>query len=114
MIHECLLELSKTPGETIGLIENVVLFGLPAEVLPLEKWSKMRTLVAGRFIHCYSTNDWVLQYLHRSTSLTVGDIAGLNPIEGALGLENVDMSAFVKGHLEYAEKVPEMLRMFNL
>lgn len=114
MIHECLMELAKDPTGALGRIENVVLFGLPATILPLDKWTRMRSLVAGRFIHCYSRNDWVLQYLHRSTSLTVGDIAGLNPIKQVDGIENVDMSEFVSGHFEYADKVPEMLQMFNL
>lgn len=88
--------------------------GLPAVISPTENWIKMRMLVADRFIHCYSRNDWVLKFVYRSTSLTIGDIAGLNPITAVDGIENTNMSNFVNGHLEYSAKVPEMLEMFNL
>lgn len=113
-IYTCLLKLSEDPEAILGAILNVVIFGVPVAIAPIETWGKMRMLVAGRFIHCYSTNDWVLQYLHRSTTLTLGDIAGLNPIPGVDGIENVDMTAHIGGHLEYAEKIPEMIKMFNL
>lgn len=115
MIFECLKELSFCEtSQHLGVVENVILFGLPAEICPLERWCKMRMLVAGRFIHCYSKGDWVLRFLFRATSLAVGNIAGLNPIEGVMGIENVNMSDFVKGHLEYAEKIPDMLQLFNI
>jgi hypothetical protein len=112
VIFTCLKELAKDPDANMGVIENVALFGLPKVIFPLENWLRMRMLVAGRFIHCYSRNDWVLRFLYRSTALTSADIAGLNPIS-VTGIENVNMSNFVKGHLEYAEKTAEMLEMFN-
>lgn len=113
-IFECLLELSNEPETNLGVIENVLLFGLPEEIMPIERWGRIRALIAGRFIHCYSKNDWVLRFLFRSTSLAIGNIAGINPIENVDGIENVNMSNFVKGHLEYTEKMPEMLQLFNL
>jgi hypothetical protein len=107
------MELAKDPANNLGVIENVILFGLPSEMNPIESWAKARMIIAGRFIHCYSKNDWVLRFLYRSTSMTTDEIAGLNPIEAVLGIENVNMSNLVKGHFEYAEKMPEMLQLFN-
>ena len=114
MIFECLRELSKDPAPHLGIIENVVLFGLPAHFIPVHTWHCIRMLVAGRFIHCYSKNDWILRFLYRVTSLTVEDIVGLNALEGVASIENVDMTNFVHGHLEYAEKTNEMLQMLDL
>jgi hypothetical protein len=72
-------------------------------------------LVAGRIVNCYSVNDWVLKFLFRTTaSLKVENVAGLSPIESVDGVENVNMSSFVFGHLEYAEKVAAILEMLNL
>ena len=116
IIWEALVALSTSPNpaESLGIIENVVLFGLPADIGAPEKWIRARTLVAGRFIHCYSKNDWVLRFLYRTTSLTLGDIAGLNPIAHAHGIENVNMSHIVRGHLEYSKKTVEMLQLLHL
>lgn len=113
-IVTCLKELAKDPEANLGIVQNVMLMGLPSKVTPLENWSKMRMLVAGRFIHCYSRNDWVLRYVFRSTALEIGQVAGLSPIEGVEGLENVDLTGVIDGHLEYSEKIPEMLNTFNL
>lgn len=114
VIFECLQDLCRDSGNNLGVIENVILFGLPAAISPIDRWAQMRMLVAGRFIHCFSSNDWVLRFLYRSTSLTVGDIAGLNAVEHVPGIDNVNMSKFINGHVEYAKKMPEMMRMFNI
>lgn len=114
VIFECLQELGRDPRANVGIVEHVVIFGLPARIHPVERWQRARMLVAGRFIHCYSKKDWVLRFLYRTTSLTLGDIAGLNPIEHVHGIENVNMSNFVRGHLEYGDKVAEMVELLGL
>ena len=113
-IHVCLQELAKEPESSIGCILNVVLCGAPILIDHLTPWFKARSLIAGRFIHCYSRNDWVLKYLFRGASLTMGEVAGLGPITGIDGVENVDLSEFVEGHLEYAEKMPQIISSLNL
>lgn len=108
VIYSCLKELTKTAQ--FGLIENIVLMGLPATI---EKHAlfRMRCLVAGRFIHCYSRSDWILRFVYRTSQLALGEIAGLNPIEGVPGIESIDLSRHVKGHLEY-DRFP--LEIFDL
>lgn len=60
----------------------------------------IRTVVAGRVVNIYSTNDYVLGFLYRSQSITLG-IAGLQAVENVKGVENVDVSNLVSGHTRY-------------
>jgi hypothetical protein len=48
----------------------------------------------------YSTNDYILAFLYRSSSIQYG-VAGLQPIAGVKGVENVDLSDLVSGHTSY-------------
>lgn len=57
-------------------------------------------MVAGRVVNIYSTNDYVLGFLYRSQSITLG-VAGLQAVEGVKGVENVDVSDLVSGHTRY-------------
>lgn len=114
MIFDCLLELAEDVESQMGVIENVILAGLPSEIYPLERWARIRTLVSGRLVHCYSIYDWVLQYVYRGTSLSVGEIAGLAPIEGVAGVESLNLSELIQGHAEYGQKMTEILSLVNL
>lgn len=114
VILSCLEELSKDPDGCFGIIENVVLFGLPASVLPSVKWHRYRCLVAGRFIHCYSRTDWILRFLYRGASFQFDEIAGLTPLKTVHSIESVDFTGLVKGHLDYREKLPELLSLLAL
>lgn len=114
VILACLEELAREPEGAFGIIENVVLFGLPASTQPSVKWHRYRCLVAGRFIHCYSRSDWILRFLYRGTSLQFDDIAGLVPLKAVHSIESVDFSGLVKGHLDYREKLPELLELLNI
>lgn len=114
VILSCLEELAKDPDGCFGIIENVVLIGLPASVLPTLKWHKYRCLVAGRFIHCFSRSDWILRFLYRGASFQFDEIAGLNPLKLLHTIESVDFTGLVKGHLDYREKLPEIISLLNL
>lgn len=114
MIFECLLELCTEVDKHLGVIENVIFAGIPAEVYPLDRWAKIRLLVSGRVVHCFSRSDWILQYVYRGTSLAVGDIAGLTAIQGVEGIENVNMTELITGHTEYSTKMPELIKLVNL
>jgi len=113
VINDCLKELAKDPIGCFGLIKDVYLFGLPAKII-LEDFCRSRMLVAGRFVHAYSKNDWVLTFFYRGSSLNMNDIAGLNPVPDTEGLESIDFSEIVSGHLDYKIKLPELLRLVGL
>lgn len=97
-----------------GIIENVMLMGLPNHLPAPSVWNQLRLLVSGRFIHCYSQSDWVLKFLYRTSSPTASDIAGLGPIEDAPSIENVDLSELVLGHSDYQTKIAEIMSLVQL
>lgn len=107
VIFSCLLELARKGA--YGVIQNVYMFGSPM-VLKTDEFLKIRTVVAGRLVNGYNKNDWILAYLFRLTNGGIRRVAGLAPIEGVPGLENMDCTEFVKGHMEYRQAMPKLLR----
>ncbi|KAI1459446.1 DUF726-domain-containing protein, partial [Annulohypoxylon moriforme] len=106
VIYTCLWSLAER--RAFGLIDTVVLIGAP---VPSNSghWEMMRTVVSGRLFNVYSENDYILGFLYRTTSLQMG-IAGLQPIAGEIeGVENLDLSNEVTGHLRYPELAPKIL-----
>ena len=105
VIWSCLTTLAKKRG--FGFVESAVMMGspLPSDV---ETWRQMRTTVTGRLINVYSENDYLLAFLYRSASLQYG-VAGLMPVTGLSGVENVDVSELVSGHLRYRYLVGSIL-----
>jgi hypothetical protein len=97
VIYACLLELAEQ--HAFGLVESVVLMGAPAPS-DSTQWTQIRSVVAARVVNIYSTEDYVLGYLYRSTKLEFG-VAGLDAVKGIHGIENVDMSKLVSGHDRY-------------
>lgn len=92
------------------IIQNVIIFGVPTMAHhDTLRWHKMKSIVPGRFVHCYSRKDWILKFLYRSTSLQFEDIAGLCALRGCPDIESVDLTAVIEGHLEYGEKMDELL-----
>ena len=107
LIFSCLRELAHR--EVYGLIQNVYLFGSPV-VAKQEEYLKARTVISGRFVNGYASNDWILGYLFRATSGGVMRVAGLAPVEGVPGLENIDVTSMVQGHMAYRAAMPRLLR----
>ncbi|OTB05577.1 hypothetical protein M426DRAFT_10618 [Hypoxylon sp. CI-4A] len=107
VIFACLLELAKKGA--YGLVQNVYIFGSPI-VAKKEEFLKARTVVAGRFVNGYNTTDWILGYLFRLTNGGIRRVAGLAPIDGVPGLENLNCTEFVVGHMEYRTAMPRLLR----
>ncbi|KAK7180107.1 hypothetical protein DPSP01_011155 [Paraphaeosphaeria sporulosa] len=97
LIFSCLQTLAKR--KVFGLIENVVLLGSPCPS-DAEDWRALRSVVAGRVVNVFSTNDYILAFLYRTSSIQLG-VAGLQPVLGIHGVQNVDVSEMVGGHLEY-------------
>lgn len=107
VIFSCLRELSQRGA--YGLIQNVYMFGSPV-VVNKDDYFRARSVVSGRFLNGYCSNDWILGYLFRMTAGGIMRVAGLAPVEGVPGVENVDVSTTVKGHMAYRAAMPRLLR----
>ncbi|KAI0172118.1 DUF726-domain-containing protein [Hypoxylon sp. FL1284] len=107
VIFACLLELARKGA--YGLVQNVYIFGSPI-VVKKEEFLRARIVVAGRFVNGYNRADWILGYLFRLTNGGIRRIAGLGSVEGIPGLENIDCTEFVVGHMEYRTAMPRLLR----
>ena len=105
VIWSCLTTLADR--KAFGIVESVVMAGAP---IPSDTntWRTMRTAVIGRLVNVYSTNDYLLAFLHRASSLQYG-VAGLTPVLGLSGVENVDVSETVSGHLRYRYLIGSIL-----
>ncbi|ORY57210.1 uncharacterized protein BCR38DRAFT_449920 [Pseudomassariella vexata] len=96
------------PRRAFGLVDTVVLIGAPVPSNP-GHWQMMRTVVSGKLFNVYSSNDYILAFLYRATSAQLG-ITGLQAISDDVdGVENIDLSAEVTGHLRYPELIPKIL-----
>jgi len=107
VIFSCLMELSKKGA--YGLVQNVYLFGSPI-VVNQDEYRRARSVVSGRFVNGYNRNDWILGYLFRLTSGGIRRIAGLAAVDGIPGVENMDTSDIVVGHMNYRTAMPKLLR----
>jgi hypothetical protein len=107
VIFSCLRELARKGA--LGLVQNVYLFGSPI-VANRDDYLRARSVVSGRFVNGYARNDWILGYLFRLTSGGISRIAGLAPVNEIPGLENVDVTDIVPGHMAYRTAMPRLLR----
>jgi len=80
-------------------VESAVLIGTPAPS-DAAVWRSMRSVVAGRLINVYSENDYILAFLYRTSSIQYG-VAGIQEARDVKGVENVNVSEMVSGHLRY-------------
>ncbi|KAF8945097.1 hypothetical protein BGZ47_003238 [Haplosporangium gracile] len=110
VIWECLLELAKRKEH--GLINSVVLLGAPIKTNMTEKWKEASSVVSHRFINGYSKKDVVLAAIYRLHALGL-DVAGLQPVEAASRIENVDLTDIVGGHLEYHENLNMIISLLG-
>ncbi|KAJ2812009.1 hypothetical protein H4S07_001694 [Coemansia furcata] len=106
LIFYALLELANM--NAYGLVEDVYLFGAPV-IASDEEWRIAASVVGGRFVNAYSSKDWILGFFYRTTNLGRRSIAGMHPILGVNGLENIDVSAEVPGHNAYRDVIPLLL-----
>ncbi|KAI3959148.1 hypothetical protein MKX01_023824 [Papaver californicum] len=97
VIFKCLQILAKSE-DNVGIVERVVLLGAPL-LINNENWKAVRTVVAGRFVNCYSTSDWTLGIAFRASLLTQG-LAGIQSVD-VPGIENVDVTELINGHSAY-------------
>ncbi|KAJ5290862.1 hypothetical protein N7478_000113 [Penicillium angulare] len=97
LIFACLQNLAKR--QAYGLVESVILMGSPTPS-DAEYWHRIRSVVSGRIVNVFSENDSVLAFLYRTSSLQLG-VAGLQKVENVQGVENIDVSESISGHLRY-------------
>ncbi|CAN9330185.1 unnamed protein product [Alternaria alternata] len=106
VIFSCLKELANRGA--FGIVQNVYMFGTPA-VAKHDEYVRARSVVPGRFVNGYATNDWILGYLFRATSGGVMRVAGLAPVQIPT-IENVNVTELVPGHMAYRAAMPKLLR----
>ncbi|EKD19061.1 uncharacterized protein L3040_006550 [Drepanopeziza brunnea f. sp. 'multigermtubi'] len=106
VIYSCLRSLADR--KAFGLIEDVVFIGSPVPSSS-NSWRVMRSVVSGKLINVYSENDYILAFLYRATSIQFG-IAGLQDIGDVEGVDNLNLSKEVSGHLRYPELIGKILK----
>ncbi|KAJ3146344.1 Transmembrane and coiled-coil domain-containing protein 4, partial [Irineochytrium annulatum] len=120
-----------------SIVDSVYLFGAPVEGNP-DLWTRAASVVAGRLVNGYSSNDWFLHFLYRASSPN-DRVAGLHPMatlsdfiqgrwpsaeqlapsptspNGARKtgyrprVENFQLADLVQTHLKYKERLPDIL-----
>ena len=106
VIFYALLELAKR--KAFGVVQDVFILGATLTASK-SNWLSARSVVSGRFVNAYARNDWVLNYLFRATSGGLQNIAGLRPVNDVPGLENVDVTDKIAGHMSYRAFMPLIL-----
>jgi hypothetical protein len=106
VIYSCLKSLAER--KAFGLVESVVFIGSPVPSNS-NNWRAMRSVVSGKVINVYSENDYILAFLYRATSIQFG-VAGLQEIADVEGVENLNLSKEVSGHLRYPELIGKILK----
>ncbi|KAJ5149828.1 hypothetical protein N7448_001406 [Penicillium atrosanguineum] len=110
LIFSCLQTLCKRGA--YGLVESVIVMGSPTPS-DAEYWRRIRSVVSGRVVNVYSENDSVLGFLYRTSSLQLG-IAGLQPVENVPGVENLNVSDMISGHLRYQYLLGRIIKSVGL
>ncbi|KAG8756636.1 hypothetical protein FRC11_005164 [Ceratobasidium sp. 423] len=103
VIFFALIELSRK--KAFGIVQDVFLLGTTLTA-STQQWLQVRGVVAGRLVNCFARNDWLLNYLFRATTAGIGTVAGLRPVDNVPGLENVDVTDKIMGHLSYRTFMP--------
>ncbi|PNS16843.1 hypothetical protein CAC42_4807 [Sphaceloma murrayae] len=110
VIYICLKKMAERGA--FGLVEDVVLMGAPTPSDALD-WRIVRAVASGRVVNVYSTEDYILGFLYRSSSVQLG-VAGLQAIDGVEGVENVDFSDEVQGHNSWRWLVGKVLKRIGV
>lgn len=111
VIFSCLVELCKK--KAFGLVEKVYLFGTPV-IKNKEQLVMARSVVSGRFVNAFSSKDWMLAYLFRAAAGGFNNVMGITPIKDVEGIENMDCTDIVDGHLAYRKNMPKLLKRLGV
>ncbi|KAJ5720453.1 uncharacterized protein N7483_008387 [Penicillium malachiteum] len=110
LIFSCLQNLAKR--DAYGLVESVILMGSPTPS-DADYWQRIRSVVSGRVVNVYSENDSVLAFLYRTSSLQLG-IAGVQKVENVSGIDNINVSEMISGHLRYQFLLGKIIELIGL
>jgi hypothetical protein len=105
VIYSCLRSLAAR--KAFGLVDTVVFIGAPVPS-NRQHWQMIRSVVSGKMFNVYSENDYLLAFLYRATSVQLG-VAGLQEIKDIEGVENLNLSDEVQGHMRYAKIIAKIL-----
>ncbi|KAL8758047.1 MAG: hypothetical protein Q9199_001777 [Rusavskia elegans] len=101
VIYQCLLALAEQ--NAFGLVESVILIGAPT---PSDKCYRRRILatVAGRVVNVFNSDDYILGFLHRTSSF--------QPVQGVARIETVDITNLMgeRGHATYKNIIGRTLQ----
>nr|KAJ3421454.1 hypothetical protein HK105_003458 [Polyrhizophydium stewartii] len=82
-IFRALLELARAGeagnSDAYAIVDSVYFLGMPAPNDPAD-WIRVASVINGRWVNAYAPNDWMLQFLYRSSSNTDFPLAGLAPV----------------------------------
>ncbi|KAI2463566.1 DUF726-domain-containing protein [Annulohypoxylon bovei var. microspora] len=106
VIYVCLQQLAER--KAFGLIENAIILGAPTPSNSAD-WRHIRSVVTGRVVNAYSTKDYILAFLSRTSSIQFG-VAGLSPVLNVNGVENVEVGDLVNGHTLYRHATAPILK----
>ncbi|RDL38498.1 DUF726-domain-containing protein [Venustampulla echinocandica] len=110
VLYSCLRSLAER--RAFGLVESVVFIGAPVPS-DADNWRAMRSVISGKVFNVYSENDYILAFLYRATSVQFG-VAGLQEISTVEGVDNLNLSKEVSGHLRYPELVGKILKRVGI
>jgi len=71
-------------------------------------WRAMRSVVSRRLVNVFSENDNILA-LYRTSAIQFR-VAGIQEVEDVKGVENVNATSIVSGHLRYQHLVGSILQ----
>lgn len=112
VIFYCLHELAQY-DDTLGIISDVIMLGAPVTASE-DQWRIISRIVSGNMINGYSSSDWLLKYLYRTSSAAL-KIAGLQAVSlNDRRLKNIDLTPLVGGHLDYYKKIDEILNYVDV
>ncbi|KAF2154066.1 DUF726-domain-containing protein [Myriangium duriaei CBS 260.36] len=110
-IYVCLKKMAERGA--FGLVEDVILLGAPAPSDALD-WRIVRAVAAGRVVNVYSSQDYILGFLYRSSSVQLG-VAGLQAIDpNVKGVESLDFSSEIQGHTSWRFSVGKALQRLGV
>jgi pimeloyl-ACP methyl ester carboxylesterase len=106
VIFYALVELAKQ--KQFGIVREVFLLGATLTASQ-SMWFETRSVVSGRYVNAFARSDWVLNYLFRATSGGIDTVSGSRPVLNVPGLENVDVTDKIAGHMSYRTFMPLIL-----
>ncbi|WWD20595.1 hypothetical protein CI109_105071 [Kwoniella shandongensis] len=125
-VQHALLYLASLPppppgkGPVPAYVESAYLISLPAAP-DAEEWAKCRSVVSRRLVNAWSDADLVLagvvrlhEVVSRAASMSNGiRVAGLGPVNQP-GVQDVEVSSVLRGHMELQAKMPEILKIIDV